>query len=314
MPAFKWIKEGSFTTVDGIGIKAGRRVGTLTGFTPTDPLTAQTEAIAAAQSAGGAAHGDAFPGDTSGAVVIERTATPWDNQWLIAYDYKRPTVGGGTTTWAGDTGSLYAIAEDRTLVTVERVRLPHVDSGLPIYVGWENPDDANQRILPQIARIRYDKPAMQETLAGYFSENPQATVTIPDPEDPETTVTITSNVSNFHGYVNSEEWRGYGKGYCLFAGTTKRRNPKASLRFIQHQLLSLVDEDWSTYSVVEHPSGLTPSVDMTKVAGDYPMHDDDYVRPNGSSTDLLKAGIVRIGPYPAIDFNELFASIDDENE
>lgn len=315
MPAtLKFVKEGSFCENDINGPRAARVIAILSGFTPSaattaGQFTANEQAKNQASAIAGFVEGDGFPGYSSticACTSIRADPTQGVN-FRIVWEFERPIFGATS----GTINTLYVVDEQRTMVEVERIKLPHVRSGGLLEVGWKDPWDPDNIINVQTAAIVVKKPALQMVIAGRFNQIP--------------TYGASLKIGAAQGSVNTTTWNGFARGFWLFAGCYLHRDPGQNIRTFSAVLVNMLDEDWSTYVLVRHPSGITPTIDLAAVSGGYPLSTEGesgsdgkgYIRPQYQKvTDGIDSyyrdtsGIVRIGQYPALNFSQVFASLD----
>lgn len=308
MATLKLVKEQSFYESDLMGPYVARVVAILSDYTPPtnttgDIFIANARAKQEAVNIAGIGEGDGFPGfpNTTCACQRVRAASTGGISWIVTWDFERPTFGNN----GGSFGTLYLVDQQRVFLDVSRVTRPHVNDGNPIKVGWTDPSDANNKIQPQIVKRSIRKPALQAVIYGRFTTDPTYGHQ-PTGGDPVTTRLMTTA----QGCINKTTWQTYARGYWLFAGANIHRDPGSNIRSIQCTLLNLLDEDWSDYIIVEHPSGIIAPVTSAQIAAldtIYPSAANDYFRP--SASDALTNGIVRVGEYPEIEFSQVFAAL-----
>lgn len=299
--SFKFeVRDGAFTDRDINGVRSARKVGLVYDFTPTNAATALDQAAQHAQANGAPYEGQGYPNDTSGCVCTSfRTLSTGGANFVCLIDYERPQ----NATFRAAMNTLYVVHEQRTTVTVTRSRLPHVNDGNPLVLGWVDPALASNKVAPQLVQLQVTKPALEVVLAGRFNQRP----TYLD----GTTHKI---IGNAQGTVNDDTWMGFARGYWLFAGAESTREPGQPTRTVRFTLMNLLDQDWSDYLNPYHPSGEVVNPAASQFAaldagdGGYPTEAEKYIRPAIAS--WVTNGIARVGPYPVLEFDKVFASLD----
>jgi hypothetical protein len=302
----KLVREGSFCSSDIMGPKTARVVAILQDFTPTtslvgDIFTANLQAKNKAVQLAGIGEGNPFPGSdiaTCACLEVRAQSTGGPN-FIVTWDFERPYFANA----AGEINTLYKVFERKTFIDVQRYRLPHVNDGKLLTLGWEDPANPNNVIREQAVSLTIRKPALMAVLSGTFNKKP----TYLDGAE-------TKLIGNAMGTVNKADWQGAERGFWLFAGMEVTQTPAQQRREVQITLISLVDEDWSEYILMQHASGIVPKFGATQVVeamsfggeSGYPKESEKYIRP---LPKLATNGIARIGPYPDSDWTKVFSSL-----
>jgi hypothetical protein len=171
------------------------------------------------------------------------------------------------------------VLQRRTTLMQHTTELHPINSRAPITVTWVNPADPTD-VVKRVVAMQYLKPFQRLLATGYYIGTPPA------------------SMLGALGSVNDAPFRGFGKGYWLYASQGDVTRDRGGSYTIDLELWNKMTEDWSSWAVLRDHNGRYLKVDPADVAS---LAAQPYVE--GSTG---RNGVTKTGLYKAADLGGIF--------